>query len=688
MTTKGGVCLASEGYPSMILTTNRSRFLILLLSLPIAWSGCRDEDPIGEDRNRAPETYLVQAPRFDQAGYYINHLFWSGFDPDGRVAYFEVAITDSAGNLDEAVWHPTFRADSLVRFPVGGETGTAQLLHNRFYVRAVDNLGRVDIDPAFVLFQAKDFKQPAVLFDEARGYLSGWPDVDLRDQDEDGVFNPEEGPIYGGPPACESGFPPDTLPVGASITFNWSGIDGDSLLGVPVGSVSAYEYKLTEVNNVFIGGTIADTTVTYDGLDTGTYTFFVKPIDDAGWAGEACRYFHVNIDPRVRIERVSDGSSGLVKGFRVAQFSAQNPVCGEPATLTDWDYTSFLLPDPPVTPGMPAGYVHPDSVLGVFDLDSEWWVAVDVTAEDPEGTVECIEVNVQEGRIPFTPWAPPGEEQPTGVPSFSAQAWQTAALDPGGSTVYIGPLGSGDFRVVIAAVDDQDQRGTSRADTLYVSVDKRPVLRLDKPGLQLSGMDCMAGAFGQTVTYQDTMYTVQGVQGLGGESTVAPCPVAMDYSDSGDPAPLDVFDFASFPRPGDEIDLAFTPSDDVPDLKVANLCCVFFAEDLDGAGWVTHARWRVDAPPSFTAAWEPILGPDSPQADPGELSPFCFEVPITQDLDTDVAEHVLYLEIRDWHRQAIPGNPSVAQRTTRYAIPFTTTDITGARYTLAGKEVR
>lgn len=688
MTTKGGVCLASEGYPSMMLTTNRSRFLILLLSLPIVWAGCRDENPIGEDRNRAPETYLVQAPRFDQAGYYINHLFWSGFDPDGRIAHFEVTITDSAGNLDEAVWHPTFRADSLVRFPVGGESGTAQLLHNRFYVRAVDNLGRVDIEPAWVLFQAKDFKQPAVIFEEARGYLSGWTDVDLRDQDEDDEFNPDQAPVFGAPPACESGFPPDTLPLGASITFDWSGVDGDSLLGVPVGSVTAYEYKLTEVNNVFIGGSITDTTATYDGLDTGTYTFFVKPIDDAGWAGEACRYFHVNYDPRVRIQQVDDGSGGLVKGFRVAESSVISATCGSPASLADWDYHDFDLPDPPVTVGMPDGYVHPDSVLGVFDLDSEWWVAVDVEASDPEGTVECIEVNLQEGRIPFTPWGPPGEDQPDGVPNFSAQSWRSAALDAGGSTLFVGPLHSGDYRVVIAAVDDQDQRGTSRADTLYVSVDERPVLRLDKPGLQLSGLDCMAGDFDETVTYQDTAYTVQAVQGSGPGTTATPCPVALDYEDTGDPASLDIFDFASFPRPGDDIDLAFEPIPENPDLKVASMCCVLFAEDLDGTGFVTHARWRIDTPPSFTAPWEEILRPNRPQADPGELSPFCFEVPIPQDIDTDVAEHVLYVEVRDWHRQAIPGNPQVAQRTKRYAIPFTTTDISGARYTLAGKEVR
>jgi hypothetical protein len=672
----------------MILSTNRSRFILLILSLPIIWTGCRDE-LTGEDRNRAPETYLVGAPRFNEAGYYINHLFWSGFDPDGRVDYFEVTLTDSAGNLDEAVWHRTYRADSLVRFPVGGETGTAQVLHNRFYVRAVDDRGRVDPEPAWVLFLAKDFKQPGVVFEEARGYRAGWPDIDLRDQDGDGVFNPGNGPIFGAPPRCESGFPPDTLPLGANVTFDWQGVDDDSLLGVPVGSVSSYEYILVDENNTWQGGTIADTTATYEGLDVGTYTFFVRPIDDAGWAGEACRYFHVNYDPSVSIEPVSDGSGGLIKTYRIGQFSVMSAECGQPADLAAWDYTSTGLPDPPVTPGMPDGFVHPDSVLGVVSLDSKWWVEVDVVAEDPETVVECIEINLQEGRVPFTPWGPPGEEQPEGEPSFSAQTWKAAALDENGSTVYIGPLPSGDFRVVIAAVDDAGQRGTSAADTLYVSIDKDPVLRLDKPGLPLGGLDCIGGVFGDTlqIADNDTLYVVDLIQGAGGSSTTTPCPVATRYADTGDPAPLDVFDFEPFPKPGEEIDLAFEPLPEFPGSKAATLCAVYFAEDLDGDRWVTHARWRVDIPPSFTAAWEPIIDPVRP-ANPGELTPFCFDVEIVQDVDVDEAEHVLYLEIRDWHRQAIPGNPLVAQRTKRYAIPFTTTDITEARYTLAGRENR
>jgi len=203
-----------------MISQNRSRLVLGLVVALAVWAGCRDENPVGEDKNRAPETYLVDSPGFNEAGYYINHLYWDGFDRDGRVAYFEVTSTDSAGNLDGAVWHQTYRTDSLVRFPVGGETGTAQVLHNRFYVRAVDNLGRPDPDPAWVLFQAKDFQKPRAVFTRAYGFRSDFPDP----------TDPDTIPLTE-PLICDAGVPPDTLPINATVEFAWTGQDGDSLFG-------------------------------------------------------------------------------------------------------------------------------------------------------------------------------------------------------------------------------------------------------------------------------------------------------------------------------------------------------------------------------------------------------------------------------------------------------------------------
>ncbi len=650
--------------------TSRSRLVMAVGAVCVLWAGCRDQDPVGDEKNRAPETYLVQSPEYNEAGFYINQLYWDGYDPDGQVAFFEVTVTDSAGNLDDVVWHQTFRTDSLVRFPVGGDDGTAQLLHNRFYVRAVDNLGRRDLDPAYVLFQAKDFEPPTVVFTADRGYRADWPDtIDMHV-----------------PARCEVGFPPDTLPIGATAEFRWRGVDADSLFGTGVGSVVAFEYKLAGVDSDFRGGSISDTSVVYPDLSPGSYSFFVKPIDDAGWEGEACRYFHVNIDAEADVQ-CPPGADPQDCAFRISNLRVVDPDfdCDLGPETAPYDYTAQNLPEPPWDPDIGNGmtWVSTADTLGVESPSSSWWVQFEVEVNDPDGEVQGLDITVLECSPRYAPWAPPGEEQVPGDLTCVNTGWNCAAYAPDTpNTVIAGPLTSGDWRIIVAGVDDTGQRGTAYADTLEIHVDRSPRLILDKPGFDMGACGCLTGAPGDTVTVcgNDTTYVVDRTQGSAAESDT-PCAVTTLYADSGEDAPISALDFAAFPQPGQTFSLEFEDLDPDAGTRVASFCALLFARDTDtgmsagirpfSAGWVTHVRWGVDVAPGRTAGWDRIMLPGRPIRE-NEIVPICFKPLIIQD--RRVQEHYLYVEIRDWLEQTLDAGTDVAERTSRYVIPFTVID--------------
>jgi len=649
-----------------MITPYRSRHLLVALLIAAGWAGCRDtDDPVGDERNRAPDTYLVQSPAFSQAGFYISHIFWDGYDSDGRVAYYEVAVTDSAGNIETAVWHPTFRTDSLVRFGVGGPSGTAQVLHHRFFVRAVDNLGRRDLDPAWILFQAKDFSKPSAEFTLAEGFRPNWPDtIPLRT-----------------PATCQLGFPPDTLPIEADVRFRWRGVDRDSLLGQEVGSVTAFEYKLVPIDAVYRGGTIADTMASYDNLAAGTYSFLVRPLDDAGWAGESCRYFQVNFDPIARI--VKPFHSGLgenVSAFRVSDVriaSGANP-CVVPVTTEPF----VAICPAPEDPELPGWVMESDTLCADSDPAGAWFISFDVEAEDPDGTIETIEVNVGGCDAEFGEWHQPGEDPPPPVLHCTAPAWSCAArLDSEtGGRVVVGPLTSGDWRIVVAAVDDRGQRGIAGSDTLIAHIDRSPYMTFDTPGIETSECDHLGGAVGDTITVcgNDTLYVITDVQGT--EESAAPCAVTTAYAETGAATALSVNQYQAFPKPGERVELAFEPIGS--DSLLAILDCLFWARDPDGAEWVSHARWSLDEPPGAIQGWENVVDAPGTTAE-GQLSPICFPLPVIQT--TAEAEHVLYIELLDWLEQALGGDVDVAQRVTRVVIPFTAVDISGKRTVLAGR---
>ena len=511
---------------------------VATLAILIVWTGCRHDDPTAV--NLPPDTYLVDAPAYSQSGFYINHIYWDGFDPDGRVSHFEITITDSTGNLEEAVWRATARTDSLVRFQVGGDNGLDQVLGNRFYVRSVDTRGRPDPSPAWIFFGARNPEYPDVIFTAAEGSNPDWP-------------NPDEPAVIALGPSeqCESGFPPDTLPAGADVRFVWTATDRDSLYGTEVGAISHYEYKLLTEDNTFIGGTASDTAATYENLAQGTHSFVVRAFDTGGLAGEGCRYFQVNFDPRCSLKRVRNSCTGEdVIAFRLStrSFRASDDPCAPGFEFDEWSPALVGLPELPVNPCLPPGYYSANDTLPAGVTAQPWWFEAEVTCKDVDG--ELVELEANYG---FCATAPNGQFV------CRLSTWECAARVVGtDTTLVIGPLSPGDTRFVIAGVDDLGQRGASNADTIDTFIDFAPRLVHVAGDVRTEPCDNLAGDVGDVVGVcaSESLLVVRSVQSTG--ALGAPCAVATNYA-AGGSSPYAVADFGSIPLPGERYDLEFTP---------------------------------------------------------------------------------------------------------------------------------
>ena len=634
--------------------------MILAGVVVFLWAGCREENPLGDEGNLAPETYLVQSPRSGQTGFYINHLFWEGYDPDGRVEFFEVAITDSFGLLDDVTWHRTTRTDSLVRFQAGGESGLSQVLGSRFYVRAVDNHGRSDPRPAWIFFGAKDGAAPEVEFTMARGYNPSWPD-----EGDPAVID------IGSPGT--SLFPPDTLPADATVEFRWRGVDRDSIFGQQVGFVTSFEYKLDTVNNTYLGGSISDTSAMYEHLPPGPHNFLVRAVDEAGLSSDAGpdafelgrRYFQVNYDPWVKLGRAWDSCKGdSVIAFEISESDASqgDPCIG--SILQPWDWHDILGDNGvlPVNPCLPMGKLTSGDTLEVGELASlGWWIKLDGRYADPDGDVAEVEIN----------------RMICSGDNCAAVPWECASRDTvDDNTIYVGPLTSGDYRIVIAAVDTLDQRGVAGADTIDIQVDRAPWLVHKTEGIPVAGCDCFLGEPGDVFSLcdGDTLYEVATTQ-LGSDT---PCAIETVYADSTSVrSPVTVNTRRSFPLPGEEVELEFFADDEFPE-GAASMCCLLWGYDPDGHRNLGYVRWNVDRAVEPIAGWEVIT--TSRQVIPeGTLTPICFEIGVVGE-----GEHTLYVEIRDW--LSIDYGRRVAERTVKYEIPFTAVDLAKKRYKLPGRD--
>ena len=130
---------------------------IVLLSAVLLITSCGDDGGGARGPNVPPETEIVSGPEFGSTQTYAATIVWKGTDPDGRVDEFDIAWhrgVVSCGDLDSVLeWNrTTYRGSTFATLAdTCPEQGICQGT-NTFCVRAVDNEGAVDPDPAFVSF--------------------------------------------------------------------------------------------------------------------------------------------------------------------------------------------------------------------------------------------------------------------------------------------------------------------------------------------------------------------------------------------------------------------------------------------------------------------------------------------------------------------------------------------------------
>ena len=124
------------------------RWLLLLMAsaLLLMFSSCNK----GEEKpNQAPDTELwVDQINLDSASSLTTsvQLNWNGFDEDGFVAYYEFSE-------DRSNWVRTTTKDTLLLFQLESNTLFSK---KDFYVRAIDNEGLVDGEPAYLQIPIKN----------------------------------------------------------------------------------------------------------------------------------------------------------------------------------------------------------------------------------------------------------------------------------------------------------------------------------------------------------------------------------------------------------------------------------------------------------------------------------------------------------------------------------------------------
>lgn len=154
-------------------------FLVAIAML----AGCGNEVYTGDpDENSAPEIWLSSGPvEGDTTGYQV-HFYWSGWDPDGEIEYFEFVVSegdpigfnpaDTAG-LDK--WTSTAVHDSVFRVPADDnprpwEDNPLYTKYDKthtFFIRAVDMEGKRS-EPAHRSFTAWTLA-PTILIDRPDG---------------------------------------------------------------------------------------------------------------------------------------------------------------------------------------------------------------------------------------------------------------------------------------------------------------------------------------------------------------------------------------------------------------------------------------------------------------------------------------------------------------------------------------
>ncbi len=132
---------------------------ILLLGAVLAIAcafGC-SKKVTGLKANQPPVTRLFLAGPIDTISYRVR-LHWSGDDPDGDVAGFEIQFQPGDGAFVDSAWKRTTAVDSIFALPIPNGAATFT-----FWVRAIDNQELRDPRPQHLLLNLRN-RPPHVEF--------------------------------------------------------------------------------------------------------------------------------------------------------------------------------------------------------------------------------------------------------------------------------------------------------------------------------------------------------------------------------------------------------------------------------------------------------------------------------------------------------------------------------------------
>ncbi|MEM7660487.1 MAG: hypothetical protein AAF399_30570, partial [Bacteroidota bacterium] len=153
------------------------KYLPLFLLFLIGFASCDTGEPLP---NQAPETRIfldeINLTGQDRLNSVVR-MHWLGEDPDGYVTAYDLSF-------DEQTWFTTTATDSTFQLDIPAGSDTVDI---PFYVRAIDNEGLVDPEPAFLSIPVRNtppiaiFDTVNVLPDTVYGLLSARWEVDDLD---------------------------------------------------------------------------------------------------------------------------------------------------------------------------------------------------------------------------------------------------------------------------------------------------------------------------------------------------------------------------------------------------------------------------------------------------------------------------------------------------------------------------